>query len=77
MVFVDLFAGGGSTAGVVTLDTVADEIMKMADGVTKVPVSALLQTRDDVLLWRRIEHHILTSFRSLLPTYVFRFLFFL
>ena len=45
MVFVDLFAGrGGSTAAAVTLSlyTVADESKKkMADGVAKVPVSAV------------------------------------
>ena len=34
LVFVDLFAGGHSTAATVTLDTVADESRKkMADGV--------------------------------------------
>ena len=38
MVFVDLFAGeGGSTAAAVTLDTVADESRKMADGVARSP----------------------------------------
>ena len=38
LVFVDLFAGGvGSTAAAVTLDTVADESRKMADGVARSP----------------------------------------
>ena len=37
LVFVDLFAGGGLTAAAVTLDTVADESRKMADGVAKSP----------------------------------------
>ena len=36
LVFVDLFAGG-STAAAVTLDTVADESRKMADGVARSP----------------------------------------
>ena len=36
-VFVDLFAGGGSTAAAVTLDTVADESRKMVDGVARSP----------------------------------------
>ena len=35
--FVDLFAGGRSTAAVVTLDTVAEESRKMADGVARSP----------------------------------------
>ena len=35
MFFVDWFAGGGSTAAAVTLDIVADESRKMADGVAR------------------------------------------
>ena len=59
MVFVDLFArGGGSTTAAVTLDTVADESMKMTGGVTRSP--ARLRSRDGkISYYGRLEHDFL------------------
>ena len=45
MFFVDLFAGGlGSTAATATLDTVADESKKMADGVARSRLGFVAET---------------------------------
>ena len=58
LVFVDLFAKGGLDSGSSTLDTVADENRKMADGVTRSP--ARLCSRDRNLCYNgRLEYDFL------------------
>ena len=74
--FVDLFAGGGgSTAAAVTLDTIADESRKMADGVAMSP--SRLSSRDGKICYskRRLEYDFLACFCALLPTCRFSFFF--
>ena len=77
LVFVDLFAGGGSTAAAVTLVTVADKSKKkMADGVARSP-SRLCSRDGKICCYGDALSTILllACFCALLPTFRFSFLF--
>ena len=80
MVFVDLFAGGGgSTAAAVTLDTVAVESRKMADGVARSP--SRFCSRDGKIccygdVWRRLGYDLFACLLLCLASYFSFFVFF-
>ena len=76
LVFVDFVrGGGGSTAAAVTLDTVADESRKMADGVSRSP-SRLCSRDGNICCYGDALSTIslLACFCALLPTFRFSFL---
>ena len=65
------FWGGGSTAASVTLDSVADESRKMADGVARSTSRLCSRDGEDLLLWRRHEYHFLACFCALFFVFPF------
>ena len=76
-VFVDLFAGGGSTAAAVTLGTVADESRKkMADGGARSP--SRLCSRDGKICCYgdALRTNFLPAFVACFLLFVLRFAFF-